>query len=348
LLLEQTGLSSEAELDSAMRRYELFCENLPDDAPFPTFMEFMNRPNAASVQQKEIQAKTSGRSFSSQQELEKLIEREMAERNAASLEVFEGLSPEQMHRLLHGSFDSISDVVRLRSRLPAELALEAPVIRGLRWILAYLADHSGEIKLTARENFPRAMCERFLRECVDWWKPGDPVPSESSIVELLRSHEIALSYGYVDEDGTRSWITTEGAQIYASGRWGSVFTDLIRFVLDELRWQDHLDDGWQHEHFDIIQEAAPFLLLLLHRHPVGTRREVFDRFAAAFPPFAEPWANDKESTQLLRSVFGMLGLGEFCEPFGLVRTSYEKRGEVRLEVRYETTPLFRETFEWLV
>ena len=297
--------------------------------------------------QREITAEVEQRSFSSKEELDEFLGQNTAARDTTPIGDFEGLSPEQMNRLLNEPIDAIPDVVELVDHLPEELALEADLVRSIRWILGYLADHKGEVRLTERGFFPRVMCTRYLGDCDPWWREGMSVPSEAAIAALSDAHEFALAMGYLDESRSTAWITTEGAQLYASGRWGEAYAAMLRFAMDELDWLEWLDEGWRHDHFRIVQQAAPFVLRLLHHRPTGTEANLFERFATAFPLYAQPGANDPAAMDLLRDVFAILTLSEFCEPFGLVTLDYERSdGDDSGGCRYETTPLFRSAFRW--
>lgn len=330
-----------------MRRYSLYCENLPEGSNYPTFMQFVNMPNSATGVQSAMLAKAAGRSFASRDELEGFLGREQRSMNDAPVADFEGVSPAQMQRLLDGTIDSIPEIVAMTDAVPDDAALEVPVIRQVRWFLGYLADHDGEVKLTGRGNLPRAMCARFLDEHVSWWHAGDSVPSEPGIFELVKAHEVALNAGFIDETPTRIWITTEGAGVYAAGRWGGVWAELFRSNLNEMDWPQWLGESLRHEHFTIVQDAFPFVLRLLHHHPTGTPDELTDRFATAFPAYFSPGGSDARNMQLLRSTFRRLVLHEVCEPFGLVQlTVQEPDDDGPFTHRYETTRLFREAFEW--
>lgn len=297
--------------------------------------------------QREIAAEVEQRSFSSREELDGFLRRSTGARDTTPIGDFEGLSPEQMNRVLNEPIDAIPDVVELVDPLPDELALEADLVRSIRWILGYLADHKGEVRLTERGFFPRAMCARYLGDCDPWWREGMSVPSEAAIGALSGAHEFALTMGYLDESRSRAWITTEGVGLYASGRWGEAYAAMLRFAVDELDWLDWLDEGWRHDHFRIVQQAAAFVLRLLHHHPSGTEAELFERFATAFPLYAQPGANDPATMDLLRDVLAILALSEFLESFGLVVLEYElPNADDPGGYRYETTPLFKRALRW--
>jgi hypothetical protein len=92
------------------------------------------------------------------------------------------------------------------------------------------------------------------------------------------------------------------------------------------------------EHFTLIQNAAPFLLYLLHRYPTGSINELFDRFCRAFPIYLAhaDGGNDMGARNFLQIIFSHLFLFRFCHTFGLLDISPEEE--------YNTTKLFRKAF----
>mgnify|MGYP006280273245 FL=1 len=291
---------------------------------------------------KDLPEQARGKSFSSIREVERYLRKQTEAGIAQALDDFEGLSPEQMHRLLNRPADSNPDIIRIATSVPDELALEAPITRDTRWILGYLAEHGAEIKLTSRGNFPRALCRRFLQDGPDRWRPDMSVPIETKIEPLSSAHDFAVAFGYLGQSTSKAWITTDGAEVFASGRWGKAYPEMIRAELDGHEWLNYIDVEIREDDFLILQQSAPLVWRLLHQHPVGTEDELFDRFARAFPPYVQPGRSDRASMNLLRDIFAFLVVGCFCEPFGLITSEYHKPAAGgNGEFRYETTPLFR-------
>ena len=298
----------------------------------------------------ELIAGIRSRSFGSMSEVERFIGRETARHNEAPVDDFEGLSADQMHRLLSLGMSDIPDIGSMNDGLPDELALEADVVATSKWILEYFGGQGGEIRLTDRGNFPRVMCARFLGPFLP---PDRTVPQEASIPSLFRAHELARAVGYIGESYRKAWITTEGVQVLTSDKWAQAFRETMRCMLDRIDWMWLLPPDWQHDHFRFIRDASPFALRLLARHPKGSADELFERFARAFPAFVEPAGKTPASTALLHQVFTELFLRELCKPFGLVvlewtgGTASASDEDDRPLLRYETTALFREAFRWV-
>jgi hypothetical protein len=339
-MLAQSGLSSVEELDAAMRRYELYCENLRDTRTPPTFMEFLGKKSPDPGLFSDIQQIASSRDFANQEELEDEIQRMVAARGSAPVDDFEGLSSSDVHTLLYEPQNSA--VFAVNASLNDEAAIAAPVVQQIRWALQYLVDHGGEVRLTQRENFSRQMCESFLRNLAGWWNPGDPVSSESSIPELYFLHELIVLLGYAGASRTKMWITTEGVGILAGKAWSRAFREAFHVVLFEYDWQEWLSPDRRTDHFHFIQQSAIFSLYLLRNQPSGTAGGLAGRFARAFPAFTAPAQDDEGSLDFLRVIYSLLFLFTFCETFGLVDI------QGRAPDDYEITDLFRRAFVWKV
>jgi hypothetical protein len=109
----------------------------------------------------EIRDGVEGRDFSSLDELQTELDQLTQKQNNSSLASFHGLSPSQMHRVLHFPFDS-PELERFAESL--EPPLEAPALT----LFALLVEAIGEkgLKPTAKGNLP----QRFCREAaLSFW-----------------------------------------------------------------------------------------------------------------------------------------------------------------------------------
>ena len=308
-----------------------------------TVPHFFGQGTAVSPMHDELAGALRGRSTASMSDVERFIDQRTRWQNDAPVGVLEGLSADQMRRLLSRGMYGTPDIVTMHDALPDDLALDANVVATTKWILGYFADHGGEIRLTDRGNFPRTMCARFL----SLWPVGQAVPLEQSIPSLVRAHDYAREVGFIGESHRKAWITTEGVQMYSSDRWAKAFREMLRYVLERLDWKALLPPSLQYSRFRIIQEASPFAMRLLARHPEGSEHELFKRFATAFPALLEPTGGNPDAIEILRDVFTLLFLHELCDTFGLVVLEWtggdEDSGET---LRYATTDLFRAAFRW--
>ncbi|MFW6213870.1 MAG: YecA family protein [Spirochaetota bacterium] len=340
-MLAQTGFSSMEELDAAMKRYELHCENLPNDQQPPTFMEFLGKRPPAPGLFSELHELAASREFSSKEELEAELNRNVTSANAQPIDDFEGLSSDDIHAMLYNP--SQSKVFAINGALANTTAFDAPVVQQIAWALLFMAQSGGEIKLTQRENFNRKMCESYLRRFAGWWKPGDPIPPEQALPNLSVLHDLLLSIGYADASRTRMWITPEGLDVLTKKKWSQVFQDAIIAAIGKFDWRNWLPpDRWD-DRLTFVEQSCMFSLYLLKRHPSGTTQELFDRFVRAFPAFIEPAGNDEKMVDYFRAYYIVLFVSYFSDAFGLV----ELQDETRVLTEYKVTDLFHAAFVWM-
>ena len=340
LLLAQSGFANEKEFDAAMRRYEMYCENLPASAAIPTFMEFLGKPNPASETQKAFAEAHRATVFQDASEVEAAVRKFTEEQSSAALDDFEGLSPEQMHRLLSGNVGDASEMVVLNESLTDGEVLSAPVMATFKWLLECFREAEGEVKLTGTGKFNRKLCRAYIGRFMPRLASDKRVPSESELTVLSLTHYLSHYSGYIAESKTKAWITGKGIEALSAGSFRSAFEEFLVFFLDRHDWQSSLPEGWDSPHFEIVQKSALFCLRLLANHPMGLRREFVDRFTKAFPAFLAPAQGDARSISLLRNIVDTLFFDEFCEPFGLTTIAGPNYEE------YRTTELCRRALVW--
>lgn len=367
LILEQTGFSSPEELDSAMREYERFCEALPAGEAPPTFMEYLgratgqSRTNAATEVSRQLGQAMEGRQFSSDADVEAFLNTQMESQNNRGIDDFEGLSPAQMQEILTARESGEQPLFAFNARLDPGLALTSPIVRTIRWLLEYHVEAGGDFKLTARENYPRALCRAFMEQFAPGYRRGDPVPNEESLPHLLLAHDVIVGNGWTHDSQTHASITTDGVDVFSNGRWDRLFVYSFMYLWRTDIWSEYLGEEFSEtSHFDNIQNSAIFSLYLLHRHPTGTVGELFDRFARAFPAYVEPAQGEERVRAWLGDLYAYLFLVHFSAQLGLVKPAGPPGagsasgaappgaggGLGSLDSRYQTTELFRKALVW--
>ncbi len=333
-MLRQTGFSTPEEMQAAMDEYGAFCESLPDDADIPTFMEYLGRRSPASDLTRQIRSEVEGREFGSFQELQEHLGERMASINDGPKEDFEGLSPARMHEILHARETKRVPLLRFNAALAAADAESSPLVETIRWVLRYHADHGGAIRLTDRDNYPRALCRAYMARFIPSYREGMPVSNEESLTLLVRGHDIIFQNDWTEESRNRSELTTEGVQMLSTKGAVTIFQRAVEFLLLREDWTDSLPDSYEGAltHLALIQNAAIFSLYLLSRHPTGTIGELFNRFTRAFPDFIKPAQGDRRTIDWLGDFFATFFVNDFCVPLGLVT--------VISADRYRTTDLF--------
>lgn len=353
LLLEQTGFSSPEELNAAMREYERYCEGLPSGEAPPTFMQYLGRANEASDVHHRLGAAMQGRQFAGAADVEAFLDTQMDAENNRPLDDFEGLSPAQMQEILTARQSGEQPLFAFNGRLEPELAITSPLVRTISWLLEYHVEAGGDFKLTARENYPRALCRAFMEEFAPGYKSGDPVPNEESLPHLLLAHDVIVGNGWTHDSQTRASITTEGVDVFSNGRWDQLFIYAFTYLWRTDTWVEYLGEEFSEtSHFDIIQNSLIFSLYLLRRHPTGTVGELFDRFARAFPAYVEPAQGEKRVRNWFGDLYAFLFVVHFCAQLGLLKPGGTASGAGgqgglgSLDSRYKTTELFRKALIW--
>ena len=347
IMRSQTGFSDSAELETAMREYERHCESLPPGAAPRTFMAYLGRPNAATENQKALTAAAAGKHFDSRGEIEDFVRTHVDGNNLTPVGDFEGLSPSQMHQILTKDIDANRDLVELADDLPAAVVLSAEIADVMRWVLSYFADKGGEVKLTSRGNYNRALCRAYCEKYLTWFGENRSVPIETSLTVLIAAHDFLVALGYADEVGSRAWITTDGVDIYSRSRWARMYCEAFRYSIDTYDWLEWLPYEYSADYFDFVRNAALFFLFLLQKFPEGTVGEFMDRISRAFPEFFQPAQGDPQLMDLIASIASELFFMHFCIFFGLIEYSGDPSDfPGARDAEYRVTPLFSRLFIW--
>jgi len=229
----------------------------------------------------EIRELLQGRSFGSLKEANAFIGWHMAKRNRAPIGNFEGLSPEQMSRLLYFPFDS----ARLLT-FPDVLEVEpdAPVTR----LLSLLADAIGEagLKPTARGNLPRKFCreaalayfgEEDYREITRFVG----INSETDFRELHAARLVAEMAGLVRKNKGKFTLSRKYRELLAKHGMRGIYPCLLQASARDYEWgyQDRYPD------FPFIQSSFAFTLFLLTKYGDEQRPDTFyiEKYLRAFP-----------------------------------------------------------------
>lgn len=259
------------------------------------------------------------RDFGSIEEMNAFVQEHMRARNARPLPEFEGLSPDQMHRLLHFAFAS-PEVLRFDYSLEDEDRV--PLLD--LWVR--LAEAVGEkgVRATQSGNLPRELCREVMRahlgdegyaRLVEYGEPR----SESDLREI---HTVRLSAemgGLLRKAGGRFRLTRRqlDAMKRPEGR-SRMLEALFGAYTRKLSWA-YLD---RFPELGIVQQSFPFSLYLLQRmdaagEPAGA---LGARFLRAFPAAVAEVANYPFSTpeKLVADTFVFRALRGFASSFGLV------------------------------
>lgn len=301
------------------------------------------QPSTIKSVKDEIRQALSGQEFGSIEAAQAVAGAAAQRVNWAPLDDFQGLSPDQMQRLIYHPFEA-DDLVRfgagIRDRPPATAAL-------LLELLAETIDEQG-IRLTPKGNLPRKVVAAAVA-AIDAagldreWRVGS-VRNEEDLAELHIIKLVAELGRFTRKQKGRLLLTRTTRQLFAKGDWAAIYPALLYSYCREFNWayRDGLPD------LPIIQDAFAFTLYLFHLYGNEWRPITFyqDRFIKAFPAvLSEVPAEDTRycpPEEVVRQTWALRTIDRFARFFGLVeRVPARKDNQPTLP--WENTDLVRKS-----
>ncbi|OGP79854.1 MAG: hypothetical protein A2Z40_00155 [Deltaproteobacteria bacterium RBG_19FT_COMBO_60_16] len=229
----------------------------------------------------EIRQALQGRQFSSLEEVQSFTDRFMRQRNQAPMADFHGLSPDQMHRILHFPFDS-PNLVTYATVVAGEP--RAPILT----LFHLLAEAIGEqgLKPTATGNLPRNVC----REAASVYWGDETIRKDGRFVHINKEEDfsplhvtrlVAGLSGLIRKSRGRFILSRECRTLLADHGLAGVYPRLFHSYVRDFNWAYR--DGFPDLGF--IQRSFLFSLYLLDLHGGEWLPGVFyeDAFLGAFP-----------------------------------------------------------------
>jgi hypothetical protein len=260
------------------------------------------------------------REFDSDEERDAFVARLIAKRNAAPLDDFDGLSADDMRRLLHDPFGTDGPLVI------ADLPRAAPRSALLHLVLA-LAEELGDagLKATAKGNLPRAYVLAALERYREAGWQVSPYLSVRSEVDFARLHVarlVARMAGLVTLRSGRWHVTRALRRTLDRSGAAGVYAALFRAFATEYAW----NSADAYPDLDIVQASWAYSLLQVLRHGATWRDGAFyaERFLRAFPQTVDEAALDlrwrnwpREPHDVVRSAYELRVLRRFADFLGL-------------------------------
>ena len=260
-----------------------------------------------------------GRDFNSLEQAQDFANNFIQQQNQELHDDFQGLSSEQVHRMLHFPFDTSTLF---------EFA-ESPVLEPVPSVLILISsitdaiDEKG-LKATGKGNLPRKLCQEAAKRY--WSKfPEDRihhlfrVNKEEDCDELHTTRLLLTMAGLLRKTKGRFYLTRKYFQLAAQSELGCLYPTLFKAYCTEFNWAYR--DGY--EEIPFIQQSFLFTLYLLHRHGDDWKPFSFyeDRFLQAFPMIyneVEPTAFNTVEEEI-RNCYSLRVLERFLHFMGLVR-----------------------------
>jgi hypothetical protein len=293
----------------------------------------------------ELRSAVKGHAFESIDEAQAFAEVWMKEKNEEPLAEFFGLSPEQMHRILHRAFAETSDIVMLNKNLSSEKILEIPIVKEAVYFLRRLGELQ-PLRATAKGNLPRAFACEIHDRFPEHPEFPYPIVSEEGDMKLSALRHILDMCGWIKKRNQKFYLTQKGQILNGKGFGPDDLHHLFQTYTRKFNWasRDYYPE------LDIIQQAFLFSCYLLYRKAKTyiSANEFSTYFIQAFPAVLkteEKYLSSEEPYGLLQHSFYVRFIERFCEYFGFVTIQKQKRS-LQLDYLIKTTPFFNELFQW--
>jgi len=318
---------------------------LLEKAPTPFISESIG-PGASKIFD-EMRPVMEGQHFESLEQAQAVASAFMERKNSQPQPAFLGLSPEQMHRVLHRPLVDTNDIVGLNADMPREDYAAAPVVIETLYFLRRLKDLQ-PLKSTAKGNLPLA----FARELHDKFPeipdtPSFRITSEEDDPKLLTLRRILDLCGWIKKRHNKFSLTRKGQHIVNNGFEPNDFLNLLNSYMFKFNW------GFRdlYPPLGIIQQSVIFACYFLNKKAgmfVHTD-ELGECFIRAYPMVLEelegyPAIDSHEQT--VRDVFALRFVERFCEYFGLVEIRRESQKCYPPDMHVKTSSLFEPLFSW--
>ncbi len=253
-------------------------------------VQIVRKEGMADQMAKEFMEWMGDRECESLEEMQEAMDRFNREMNAAQLDEFCGLSPDQMARILYNPFGPDSPV---HFNTDLEKIPENPFLRILFPLLEGLRGEG--VKATAKGNLPQKLCREIAEiffgdgfEGAKKWHAG--FRSELEFRKLHVTRIVAGLAGLLRKYKGRYVLTRRGKELVDKGIDGESFLDLLRIFCVRYNW------GYTDlfpEYF-IIQQSFLYSLFNISRFGGSPRKASFyeNRFVEAFPMILEEAAED--------------------------------------------------------
>ena len=289
-----------------------------------------------------------GMQFGSLTEVQAFVGRHTQEQNQAPLDEFHGLSPEQMHRMLHFPFASPGLV-----RLPEVLTTSptAPMMT----LFGMLLDAIGEkgLKPTAKGNLPQKFCREAA--LAYWGKEVyrektrfGGINREEDFLDLHMTRLTAELAGFIRKYKGKFILSRNCRTLLAGKGLAALYPRLFKAYVEQFNWSYR--DRYPELRF--IQTAFLFTLYLLTRYGETWRPHAFyeDSFLRAFPMLLDELPQHEVFTpeEEVRHCYTWRTLVHFVGFFGLATVEPVSDKRFHHEYRVKGLPLLYDTVQFQV
>ncbi len=273
--------------------------------------------SSASVANDEFQNLIAGQDFNSLEELQVEANNFMQQRNQQPHDDFQGLSSEQVHRMLHFPFDT-PEFYNFPEKLRTEP--EAPILTLIQWI-ANATDEKG-LKATAKGNLPQKLCKEAFVDYRKYLPENDfhhrmKINREDDFVDLHATRIILELAGLLRKMKGRFFLTKKYQQLVGKKGLAGLYPVVFKICCRKFNWayRDGYDD------IPFIQQSFLFSMYLLKLHGDDWKPFLIyeDYFLQAFPMVIneiEPTPHSSAEDDI-RACYSLRALQRFLHFMGL-------------------------------
>ncbi|WP_456380478.1 YecA family protein [Thiolapillus sp.] len=287
-----------------------------------------------------------GRQFSSLEEAQAFLDQITQQQNRRPLDKFHGLSPEQIHRILHFPFAS-PGLVRFPDVINAKP--EAPVLTLFKRLTDAISDQG--LKPTAKGNLPRKVCREAA--LAYWGKHKDRentrfggINREEDFDDLHVTRLVAELAGLIRKYKGRFILSHNCRRLLAGDGMTAIYPRLFRAYVEQFNWAYR--DGYPELRF--MQSAFLFTLYLLTRYGDAWRPQGFyeDAFLATFPSLLDEVPSSEMSSpdQTVRRAYTWRSLVHFTGFLGLATVEPVSDELLCHEYRVKALPLLEQLVQF--
>ncbi len=289
-----------------------------------------------------------GMHFGSPTEVQAFVGRRTQQQNQRPLDEFHGLSPEQMHRLLHFPFAS-PDLVRLPEVLTTSPT--GPIVALFGMLLEAIGERG--LKPTAKGNLPQKFCREAA---LAYW--GEDINRENTrfgginreedFLDLHITRLVAELAGLIRKYKGKFILSRNCRALLAGKGLAALYPQLFTAYVEQFNWSYR--DRYPELRF--IQTAFLFTLYLLTRYGDTWRPHNFyeDSFLRAFPMLLDEIPQHQVFTpeEEVRRCYTWRTLVHFVGFFGLAAVEPVSDKRFCHEYRVRGLPLLHDTVRFQV
>ncbi len=286
------------------------------------------------------------RQFTSLEEVQAFTDRYTQQRNQRPLDEFHGLSPEQMHRMLHFPFTSpeLAQFPDVLNTTP-----ESPILT----LFNQLSEAIGEqgLKPTAKGNLPQKFCREAA---LSYW--GEEtyrqntrfggINKEEDFSDLHVTRIVAELAGLIRKYKGRFILSRDCRSLLKGDGATAIYPLLLRAYIEQFNW-GYLD-GYPEIRF--IQSTFLFTLYLLTLDGDAWRPQLFyeDSFLHAFPMVLHELPSDTllAPDETMRNCYTWRTLIHFAGFLGLAAVEPVSEERLYRKYRVKGLPLLHEVVQF--